>query len=127
MSLRRFGPVLLLVILGACGGNDDPPPSLPPGNTNPPPTQGQNPCVAALAQAEPDRVFDAASDPLGKGALGLAADKRSVTDLLWESALSARATGRATPSPDAVSQDIGDIAVIEDDGTLLLTRNQYGL
>src|SRR4029453_17542427 len=34
-------------------------------------------------------------------------------------------TNRASPAPDAVSQDIGDIAVIEDDGTLLLPRNSF--
>ena len=127
MSLRRFGPVLLLAVLTACGGNDDAPPSLPTP-PNPPPTQPtQNPCVAALAQAAPDAVVDAPRDVLGKGRLGLAADKRSVTDLLWRSALGARASNRATPSPDAVSQDIGEIAVIEDDGTLLLPRNQLDL
>jgi hypothetical protein len=130
MPLRRFGPVLLLVSLVACGGGDDNPPSTPPPS-NPPPGNGQNtqnPCVAALAQA------DAASEPLppalaadvlGKGPSGLAADKRHVADLLWGSALSARAATRAAPAPDALNQDIGELAVIEDDGTLLLARNTF--
>ena len=67
------------------------------------------------------------ADVIGKGRLGLAADKRHVADLLWRSALAARATNRAAPAPDAVSQDIGDIAVIEDDGTLLLARNSFDI
>jgi hypothetical protein len=130
MPLRRFGPVLLLITLVACGGGDDNPPSTPPPS-NPPPGNGQNtqnPCVAALAQAEPAREPGAGAlvgDVLGKGPSGLAADKRHVADLLWNSALSARAATRATPAPDAVSQDIGEIAVIEDDGTLLLSRNTF--
>ena len=129
MSLRRFGPVLLLVTLAACGGGDDSPPSNPP--SNPPPGGGsqENPCVAALAQAEPDAV-PLASPPVeatGKGRFGLAADKRDVADLLWRSALNAHAAARVERSPDAISQDIGDIAVIEDDGTLFLGRNTLDL
>jgi hypothetical protein len=128
MPLRRFGPVLLLVTLVACGGDDGsptiPPPSNPPGNGQ----NTQNPCVAALAQAEADGEPLApamAAELTGKGRWGLAADKRDVADLLWRSAVGARAANRAAPSPDAISQDIGDIAVIEDDGTLLLGRNGF--
>jgi hypothetical protein len=124
---RRFGPVLLLVTLVACGGgNDSKPPTTPPTNTPPPTGQTQNPCVAALALAETESVPFEPSTPLeGKGRSGLAADKRDVADLLWRSAVAARASTRAAPAPDAISQDIGDIAVIEDDGTLLLGRNSF--
>jgi hypothetical protein len=125
---RRFGPVLLLVTLVACGGSDNTPPSTPPTTTPPPTGQTQNPCVAALAQAETEAApFEPsrATGIDGKGRLGLAADQRDVADLLWRSAVAARATTRATPAPDAISQDIGDIAVIEDDGTLLLGRNAF--
>ena len=127
MPLRRFGPVLMLLSLVACGGGDETPPSLPPPST-PPPQSSQNPCVAALAQATADGEPFAASptaDVPDKGPLGLAADTRPVSELLWRSALAARATNRAAPAPDAVSQDVGDIAVIEDDGTLLLPRNSF--
>jgi hypothetical protein len=130
MPLRRFGPVLLLITLVACGGGDDSPPTLPGPSTPPGNQPSQNPCVAALAQAEADgaRLAQALPvDVIGKGRLGLAADKRHVADLLWPSALSARAATRATPAPDAVSEDIGDIAVIEDDGTLLLSRNSFDI
>ncbi len=128
MPLRRFGPVLLLLTLVACGGDDKPPTIPPPSN---PPGNGQNtqnPCVAALAQAATDaEPFAPAptADITGKGRAGLAADKRHVADLLWRSAIGARAVNRAAPAPDAISQDIGDIAVIEDDGTLLLPRNGF--
>ena len=129
MPLRRFGPVLLLVTLVACGGGDDTPPTLPGPSTPPGGGQSsQNPCVAALAQAESDNVPSTApraADPFGKGPLGLDADKRDVVDLLWRSALASRAGNRAAPALDAISQDIGDIAVIEDDGTLLLPRNNF--
>jgi hypothetical protein len=130
MSLRRFGPVLLLVVLAACGGGDDGPPSNPP--STPPPSGGtpqENPCVAALAQAEPDAVppTPQPADVTGKGRGGLAADRRDVADLLWRSALAARARATADRKPDAISQDIGEIAVIEDDGTLLLGRNALDL
>jgi hypothetical protein len=130
MPLRRFGPVLLLVMLAACGGGDDNPPADPP--SNPPPGDGtpqQNPCVAALAQAGPDAVSapPPPADVTGKGRSGLAADTRDVAELLWRSALAARARAAAGPAPEAISQDIGDIAVIEDDGTLLLGRNSLDL
>jgi hypothetical protein len=127
MSLRRFGPVLLLAILAGCGGGDDSPPSNPP--TNPPPSTGQsseNPCVAALAQSAEAALgapAATAADFLGKGRNGLAADKRDVMDLLWRSAVAARARASASPAPAALDQDVGHIAVIEDDGTLLLGRN----
>ena len=128
MPLRRFGPVLLLLTLVACGGGDD---TRHPSRAATPPPGGQNtqnPCVAALAQAAADGEPFAptlAVDLTGKGRTGLAADKRHVADLLWRSALGARAVNRAAPAPDAISQDIGDIAVIEDDGTLLLPRNTF--
>jgi hypothetical protein len=130
MPLRRFGPVLLLMSLVACGGGDDRPPSTPPPAD--PPGNGplaQNPCVAALAQASADAEPTAAASPsaIGKGRSGLGADKRHVADLLWPSALAARAGTRAAPAPDALDRDIGDIAVIEDDGTLLLPRNALDL
>ena len=60
-----------------------------------------------------------------RGRRGLAADQRPVAELLWRSALAARATNRAAPAPDAVSQDIGDIAVIQDTGDLVLPPNAY--
>lgn len=129
MSLRAFGPVLMLVALTACGGNDDRP-TVPPTTPLPsPPQSSVNPCVAALAAdtGAIDATPAAAVDAVGKGRGGLAADKRDVIDLLWRSAIGARAANRATPAADAISQDIGDIAVIEDDGTLLLPRNAFDL
>ena len=127
MPLRRFGPVLMLLSLVACGGGDDTPPTLPPPSSAPP-QSSQNPCVAALAQASAAGMTSTApvaADVLDKGPRGLAADQRPVAELLWRSALAARATNRAAPASDAVSQDVGDIAVIEDDGTLLLPRNSF--
>ena len=123
MWLRRFAPLLLLLPLFACDGGDKKPPLLPPPDppTNNPPQQ--NPCVAALAQAvEPDTAGDA-GEIAGKGRFGFGADERDVVDLLWRSAIGARAANRAAPAPDAITQDINGIAVIEDDGTLLLPRN----
>ena len=114
MPLRRFGPVLMLLSLVACGGGDDTPPTLPPPSSAPP-QSSQNPCVAALAQASAEGVASTvpvAAAVLDKGPRGLAADQRPVAELLWRSALAARATNRAAPAPDAVSQDVGDIAVI---------------
>jgi hypothetical protein len=129
MSFRAFGPVLMLVALTACGGNDDRP-TVPPTTPLPtPPQSSANPCVAALAADAGafDATAPAAFDAVGKGRGGLAADKRDVIDLLWRSALGARAAQRAAPAADAISQDIGDIAVIEDDGTLLLPTNTFDL
>ena len=128
MSLRRFVPLLLLLPLFACDGGGQSP-STPPSTPTPPttPQPAVNPCVAALAQSGPAEVADPLGDRAGKGPSGLGTDERDVVDLLWRSALGARAANRAAPVPDAISEDIGDIAVLEDDLTLLLPRNPLDL
>jgi hypothetical protein len=127
MSLRRFAPLLLLLPLFACDGGSQSP-STPPTPPTPPGNQpAANPCVAALAQSAPAAVSGPAAELTGKGRFGFGADERDVTDLLWRSALGARAGHRAAPVPEAISQDVGQIAVLEDDSTLLLPKNPLDL
>jgi hypothetical protein len=124
--------VLGLTILwsGACGGDDNPGIALPqPTNPSPPatPPSSQNPCIAALQQDLDaiGREFIAPPDP-GKAHGGYGNDKRDVREPLWEHYL--RAPARLADAPIArADQDIGDIAVLEDDGTLFLRENAFDL
>ena len=52
---------------------------------------------------------------------------RDVGDLLWPSWLAARTRPLGADVRRSASQDIGDIAVIEDDGTLILQPNAFDL
>jgi hypothetical protein len=127
--------VLLLVALAACNG--DPPPSPAPPTTPPTtPAPAANPCVAATAlddsaatRDERDRPGALSTRLLAKGRGGLDADERPVSDVLWNHALGgqtavAAVNGVARPSATA---DVGHIAVVEDDGTLLLRQNAFDL
>jgi hypothetical protein len=118
--VRTALAALLLLSTIACGGdNGSPPPS-----ENPPPTS-PDPCASVtsvelqapdLAPAAKTRGFD--GDPRWR-----------VLDALWlhQDALTRR--GRvATLGPiAATSQDIGDIAVLRDEGDLILPANTYDL
>jgi hypothetical protein len=127
--------VLLLVVLAACNGDPSPSPAPP---TTPPTTPAPvaNPCVAATAfddgaaaRDDRDRTGALSPSPPGKGRGGLEADERPVSDVLWNHLLRrqspiAAAGDVAHPSATA---DVGHIAVIEDDGTLLLRQNAFDL
>jgi hypothetical protein len=127
MSLARLVVPLVLATLTACGGGGGtPPPPTPSPGPQPGPAPVQNPCAAALAQdeapARPDRTGPESGKRTGPGS-----DERDVADALWRHALSAVARPAAGDPRPAVTADIGDIAVLEDDGTLLLTQNFFDL
>ncbi len=128
MSLARFVVPLMLATLAACGGDSGgtPPPQTPP-SSNPGPAPAPNPCIAALAQddeiARPDRTeIDAAKRSDGWGS-----DEREAGDALWLHALGALARPAIERARPAVTADIGNVAVLEDDGTLLLPQNPFDL
>ena len=118
--MRAALAALLLLCSIACdeGGNR------PPSSDDPPPTS-QDPCasvtsVELLAPAVPSatkaRGFD--GSPQGR-----------VFDALWthQAALTRRAGIEPIGPPAATSQDIGDIAVLRDEGDLILPANTYDL
>jgi hypothetical protein len=113
----------LAVALGACGGGSS-------GNNGsaPPPTTTQNPCSTVSLEAE---TTGAPVD------VTLAELKRShpegnprwrVLDDLWthrEAQLRPARIETLTPQPNAV--DVGDVAVVPDQGDILLPANPYDL
>lgn len=113
------------VVLSACGGG-----SSGTGNPASPPST-QNPCTAAALADETAGAEAAPVDP------ALAARKRSVADAnprwrvldeLWthrEAQLRGLGTATLTPQPNAV--DVGDVAVVQDQGDILLAANGYDL
>src|SRR5262245_22945791 len=77
-----------------------------------------DPCAAAVVQSSTNRAFRSTTPAIAKDH-GYGTDKRNVTDLLVRSELAAR-TRRLDTAPRATaSRDIDDIAVIEDDATLI--------
>ena len=86
-----------------------------------------DPCAAALAQdsrSSPARDSDPRSPKHG----GQGADTRDVRDLLWTSSLASRARALdGVQARPAASQDINDVAVLEDDGRLILRANPFDL
>ena len=132
MRLSRFvAALMLLAMLTACGGGEGGTAPNPSPSPSPGPAPVQNPCVAALAQDEDRARADRLAPDPSKAAGGWGPDERDVGDALWLNALGAtsqRAPQAAAGEPrPAVTADIGQIAVLEDDGTLLLPQNAFDL
>ena len=139
-----FGVSLLMAACGGGGGSTPPPGG---GGTTPPPTPGVNPCTTALlADPSDSRSIDAA--PQGTGtpapkktlvdgnprgrlteaiALNRWAEERR-RNLQIRASVEAARLGEPQPSitsPAPIAEDIGDIAVIQDTGDLILPLNPY--
>lgn len=121
----------LALVAGACGGgsgNGTPPPTPDPNPTPP----GQNPCSGTAVERELSSRRPALVSP-GVSAKRQVIDgnpRWRVLDALWlHREAQRRGVGRAArsaaPSRDPV--DIGDIAVIQDEGDLILPPNTYDL
>ena len=126
MQSRRFVAVPALVLLATSLGGASTPPS---AALDTPPAASQaieNPCTARLSQDARSRPTSATDRRLGKGD-GLGTDSRDASDLVWPSRLAARTRLLGANARPAASRDIGDIAVVEDDGTLILQPNPFDL
>ncbi len=118
----------LAVALAACGGGSGGGPSPSPS----PPPASQNPCSAASLQAD---TFDLAPAPVDealvrrKKAGGDGNPRWRVLDDLWThrdaEARGLRPAQTFTPQPNAA--DVGEIAVVQDQGDILLPANTYDL
>jgi hypothetical protein len=120
----------MLWIAGCGGGDDGGDGPRRPEPTNPNPPSSTNPCTAALAQ-DPGGASGArtsALSPIDRAkAEGFGSDDRDVREPLWEHYLRANTGGGIAAATPSASQDIGDIAVLEDDGTLFLRQNAFDL
>jgi hypothetical protein len=117
-----LAPLLLAGLVPACGGSGGSPSSGTPLPT-PTPVASSNPCTAALA-ASGDVAASSTSRASASGGLGH--DDRDPRDFLAlhalprEGGVSARATGSSAARS-------GDIAVVSDDGTVIVGANPFDL
>lgn len=129
---RAAAALLTAFLLAACGGSggggggETPPPSAGPA------PGGQNPCLTAAAQADfAVPALPPAGEETRRKADVIDGDPRwRVLDALWtnrQRGLRPRVQERLStvPRPDAL--DVGDIAVLQDDGTLIAPANPYDL
>jgi hypothetical protein len=128
--VKALSTTLVLGLLAAaCGGSGSPPPS-----TTPPPATTTNPCTTAITE-------DEAELPRTREDLEAQARKRNVLDgsprwrvldLLWthreaENLPEITALQRRALSAPRRNADVGEIAVIQDEGDLILPPNTYDL
>lgn len=108
----RFAIAGILVSLGACGGGGS---STTPSSSG----GGSNPCSSAGIAS-----VGVPSDPSKLGRLGQ--DRRDVLDSLWRHWTRPRDTFTALSArlPD---EDVGDIAVVRDDGSIATRPNPFDL
>ncbi len=136
-ALAWTNAALIALACWGCGGGGGGG-STPPGNTTPPPSGSANPCATAftageLADAAPARNITAAADRKRGNVRGQT--KGDVRELLWTHRAprnddpGRRAEPRDVPGPasPAATEDVGEIAVIEDDGTIFLPANAFDL
>ena len=117
---------LLLAFTMACGGDDG-------GSTSPPPPGGggsnQDVCAAVRAEAiEPERTAALAPPSSKRGRLDPSPRWR-VLDSLWihQQAADRRAAISSLGPREASTSDIGDIAVIRDEGDVIVPANAFDL
>jgi hypothetical protein len=118
------------VVLVACGGGGDNPPSNPPSNPPPTPPPATNPCLAA--SVEDGDISALEFNPAGgrKRRPEFNRDPRvAVPQLFWTNQ-AARAQG-LTVALDAGlplnNEDVGEIAVLQDSGDLIVRANTFDL
>ena len=114
--------LLLAITLTACGGDD--------GESSPPPSPpGQDPCAAPRLEAFEAEAPAASSAPAAKGPALDPPPRWRVLENLW---IHQQATERrrsiATLGPvAATATDVGDIAVLRDEGDLIVPANAFDL
>ena len=127
--MRMWVSSLGFVLLAACGGGgDSPPPSTPPPTTPPPST---NPCTGVADEAgEPVSTFNQGPGAARKRQPRGASDPRGdVSQLLWmhQEARSLGLTLAADAGLPSDNEDVGEIAVLQDAGDLLVRANPFDL
>jgi hypothetical protein len=123
--------LLLGLLVSACGGSGS------SSSPNPPPTTSTDPCSAAAL--EEDQAGVPATDPdasrLLKTNVVDGSPRWRVLDALWTHRENTARRGqpeddsrpRRGSSPSRSNADVGDIAVVQDEGDLILPPNPYDL
>jgi hypothetical protein len=124
--MRFAWPCALALFASACGGSGGSTPSSTPAPTATPTPAITSPCTAALAAQGEASPALALSSSKEHGLL--AHDKRDWRDVLWSHRIAAsEGRARATSGRPIATADVGDIAVIQDDGSLILPANPFDL
>jgi hypothetical protein len=132
LSVRLLAVCTLMVIgaVPACSGGGDNPPSSPVPTPNPP---TRNPCLTAdiegaANESDGPSVNESAAAALKRRGRGLDGDPRGrVFDSLWQHAAASATRTLFSRPPLAATEDIGDVAVIQDAGDLLAPPNPFDL
>ena len=121
-SPRALAPLLFAVVLPACGGSGGSPPTGSPVAT-PTPGFSSNPCTAALAATAGVSASAAARLPKSDG---LGHDDRDPRDFLALHLLLREGTVSSRAASSAAARS-GDIAVLSDDGSIVISANPFDL
>jgi hypothetical protein len=119
------------LLSSACGGSSS------PSSPNPPPTTTTNPCTAAALEEDQAEVSAPDQDAARASKLHVpdGSPRWRVLDALWthRENTARRAPGDNTNdsrrglSPSRSNADVGEIAVVQDEGDLILPPNAYDL
>ena len=119
------------LLASACGGSSS------PSSPNPPPTTTTNPCTAAALEEDQAEVSAPDQDAARASKLQVpdGSPRWRVLDALWthRENTARRAPGDNTNdsrrglSPSRSNADVGEIAVVQDEGDLILPPNAYDL
>jgi hypothetical protein len=123
VAARAIAPLAATLLTSACGGSSG---TTPPPTTSPPPATSGS-CSITLAEAAPSP--STAAPPKQTATDDRRTRRGRVLEQLWkhEAALSARRLGPASISPTSSTEDIGQVAVVRDDGDLVLPANVFDL
>ena len=117
-----LGALLLALTLTACGGDE--------GGSSPPPSPpAQDPCAGQRQEAfEAQAPADGSAPAAKRGALDPSPRLR-VLESLWihEQAAGRRRSITTLGPVAATSSDVGDIAVLRDEGDLIVPANNFDL
>ena len=133
MARRLPGAVAALAVgalLTACGGGSGDTGGTPAPPTPSNPTGSANPCTTASDEAGADNLALAPLAPplSAKRDILDSSSRYSVLDALWLHQQSARDRPTARPSAGTTrSVDVGDVAVIQDEGDVIIAPNAFDL
>ena len=118
---RWIGAIGMALLVAACGGGTNPAPTPTPTPTPPAGACSVPLTPATAATADAAAKPDAADDRVSR--------RGRVYEQLWkhQAALARRRVTPGSVGPEATADDIGQVAVIRDQGDLLLPPNAYDL
>lgn len=131
---RGILPAFLLLALAACGGGGSGSGGGSGGGTNPPPPTPQNPCATASIEGDEPVAAQAPSNP-AKNDVVDGSTRWRVLDELWRHRQAQLRRARQpqprieadTAAPGRQNLDVGEIAVVQDEGDLVQPANVYDL